>query len=360
VKFKMNLILFLLLGSAGLINFFKRFENRKYVLVSICFGILMFCLTFWNITYFVDRYNYEVMFENIDDYNTDFIFVISTVFALMYGLSFDDLYQVHILIMAIFCGLLISRFTTKILFVVFMLCVFRYVDYANQIRFYLGFFVGLYSLYLMMVRKKFIIGILFSLFAILSHFSLLVIFVTPVLYKYIEYFHAKRIFFINLLNLMVLGVIINFVSSVFPTYSKYFTDPDGQSSFLGGLFDSFPAIVCAFFIFKNHAEIQGDLIMKYDRNYRFLYSLSAFSLLCISCGFFYRIVIDRFVFSFSIIWLCYFIYSLKFSKKCQHFIMKVKLLSLSLFISFWFYFASAFFLGTSFYLEEAFMMLNFR
>lgn len=356
----MALYIFIILSLIGVVDFFAVKKDDGKSFFKIIGSFILFLSIFWGITYFVDRYNYETMFDNIEDYNTDYIFKLFTAFGYKYGWDFDDIYHLHILVMGAFCTLFVSRFTNKILFIVFFLCVFRYVDYANQIRYYFGFFIALYALYLIITKKKYFFGFVFAIVAVFSHFSLIILFIIPFVYNYLGKVSAKSLFIFNLIVLLFLGVVINLVVDFFPLYAKYFVNAEGQSSFLGGLFDSVPAILMAILVMNNHKKlIKNNSSLILDHKYKFLFSLSIFSFLLISYGILFRIVMDRFVFSFLIVWLCLLIYSLKGYSSTTINTQRKAIFFRSIFIVIWFFYASFFILGRSYYLDEALLMLAY-
>ena len=351
------MLVFLFLSILSLLFFFVKNEHGKGKMLIRVVAFVLFCTVFWNITYFVDRYNYEVMFNNIDSYDTDFIYRVLSLVAQNYGWSFDDIYLFHIVFIAFFCVLFIARFTSQVLFIVLMLCIFRYVDFANQIRYYLGFFIALNALYLLIAKRYFGIGAFLSVIAILSHFSLILLFLILFFYKLLAKFKLKFIIMFNIIILFSMSMIMKFVNYLFPSYFKYFDNPDGQSSILGGLFDAFPAIIVFFLVFFNHKKVNGDEIMSRDKKYKFLYSLSVFSFFFISIGFLFRIVADRFVLSFSVVWLLLLVYSIKYHAPSNWFKQKCLIFINVLVMILWFYFSSYFLFGDGYYFNEALLML---
>lgn len=356
----MNLFIIILLSIIAVFDYYSPFKkDDKSLIFKSILSFILFVSIFSKIDYFNDRYNYEVMFENIELYDTDFIFKFLTSKAHEIGLEFDQIYFLHILVMALFCTIFLSKFTNKVLIIILLISIFRYVDYANQIRYYSGFFIALYSLYLIIVKKKNLLGILLAVISVLSHSSLIILYIIPFLQKLLYRLSLKYIIIINIGIYLFLLFGINVITQLFPDLVKYFINPNFKSSLLGGIFDSIPAILTAILVIKNHIFLkkQNNPILN-DPKYKFLYSLSIFSLLFISSGFFFRIIMERYVFSFILVWLSILIYSLNEYPKIKF--KKSKILLNSLFIICWFYFAPHIILGSGFYLEEALLMLGIK
>ncbi len=357
----MTISIFITFAIIGLIEFYSNKSIVKYNFIPFIATVSFFLLFFWNLSYFTDKYNYEVMFDNIDAYNTDFLYTTFVKFWHKNNWDFDKLYRFHILIISIFFASFIFKFTRRGVFVVLIICCFRFVDFGNQIRYFFGFFIALNALYYFIVGKKYLLASILGVISILSHSSLIILYIIPLLYKWISQLTIKKILLLNILILTLLGIITTTVLRIFPQFSKYLLNENLKSSFWGGLFDIFPIIFIIWAIFQRHTFFvkNGNMILE-DKKYKFLFTISNFAFLFISMGIFYRIFNDRLVFSFSLVWLCYFIYCFEKYPPKKSLYQKNKIILLFSALIGWFYFATYFVLGRNYYLEEALLMLNIK
>lgn len=352
-------ILFFTLMLLGFTKFFTSPNSTQNKLFFGVIGVLVFVSIYWNIEYFDDMYNYQYMFNNIDSYNTDVIFTSLVRLANRIGLTFEDLYNFHIVIMALFFCLFASRFSNNIIVILALICVFRYVDYGNQIRFYMGFFFILNALYEYLVKERKISSIILAILAILCHSSLVVLLLIPFFKDFLFKLSLKRTIIINIILLVFFNFLTLIISNIFPQFLKYFTEEKGKSSIIGGVFELFPLIFVVWLIVSTHNYVFRVNRSFYDNNnYRFLYTLCNFSFLFISTGLVFRILANRFVLSFSLVWICYLLYTLNMYKKGDVLIQKFKIVTYFVILIFWFYYASLFVLGSSYNLEEALKMLQ--
>lgn len=359
----MLILLFSVLAIIAISSFILPIERMgsEWNVFFILSAFVLFLTVFWNITYTNDRYNYEVLIANLDDYDTDFIFKSIVLFGNNYNWQLEEIYHFHILIMAILCILFIANFTNRILYIVLFICIFRFVDYANQIRFYFGFFIALNSLYLWHVKQSKLFSLFLAILAILSHSSLIIVYLIIPIYKFLSNVPVKKMMIYLLVSSLMLQVIVGTAISFFPQFAKYFIKADGKSSLLGGVFDALPLFYIFALIITNHKLlIKSGSYLIGDKKYIFLYALSIFSFLLIPYGIFYRIVMDRFIFSFCIVWLCLLVYSLRSYPRGDVGTQKFKIVIFSISSIIWFYYASYFFLNKGFYLKEALMMLELK
>jgi len=354
----MEVLLYILFFFLVLIKFFGYKDKIQPFFFKNFLGIFFFIFIFWNLDYFDDKYNYSYMFNNIDDYKTDFVFRELVKISHLFNFDFQDLYNFHIIIIACFAVTFISKFTNNILFVLIIIITYRFVDYGNQIRYYMGFFIALHAIYYAFNAQKYKY-IALSILAILSHSSLIIICIIPFFKHIFLSFTPKKVIIINLVLFISLSLLVSVISYIFPQFIKYFVNESGKSSLLGGLFDLFPIILICYSFFKNHEYIKRRIsFINNDSSYRFLYILSSFSFAFISCGILFRIVADRFVYSFSVVWLCYLFYSLKYYDLKLLTSQRLKIVSIFVVLICWFYFSPLLFLDNSFYLNEALKMLN--
>ncbi|GAA4146821.1 hypothetical protein GCM10022216_32190 [Sphingobacterium kyonggiense] len=322
-------------------------------------GLFLFMSIYWDIKYFDDMYNYQFMFNNIDSYSTDFMFTYLVTVANNIGWEFQDLYNFHIFIIGLFFTLFAIKFSNNIIFIVILICAYRYIDYGNQIRYYMGYFLVLNALYEYMVKDRKGIAVFLATLGILSHSSLIVICIIPFIRNFLLNLTLKRLIIINIILLISFSFLILIISSAFPQFIKYFIDDKGKSSIIGGVFELLPLILIIWLLFTNHYRILKSLPNILENSvYKFLYTLCIFSFLFISTGLVFRILAIRFVFSFSIVWISYLLFTLNLYKGSERSTQRIKILSVFLILILWFYYASLFILGSSYNLEEALKMLN--
>ncbi|MFV0270971.1 MAG: EpsG family protein [Macellibacteroides fermentans] len=316
-------------------------------------ALILFCLVFFPIRYTNDWNNYEYITNNINDFNTDYVFTEITKYAISKGYSFIDIYQFHIVMIGIFLIIFLSNFTHKIILIVLILITYRYVQYANQIRYYLGFFIWLYGSYCLLVNKKKLKGITLLSFSLLSHSALLALFIFLPLYKYFKYITLRKQIIFYTCQIFLIPLVISISSAIFPQFSKYYSETQ-TSSIAGGLLYALPAILILIYITYISQKNKHN---NNEPKYYFLYSLSMFSFLLLPISLYYHLLMERYIYSFTVIWLTYVLYIHGESNKKKSISYLSSILFISLIVILWFYFAPNV-IGDTFYIKEVILMQN--
>lgn len=328
----------------------RKSPKNHFRYLQIILSLLLFYHAFLPISYTCDWNGYERMFYGLG-IERDLLFTwLSNVF-INFGFDFQDLYKFHIYIIGILLILFVIKFTDNPLFVIIFLIFYRYVQYSNQIRYYLGFFLYLYGTYLILVKKNKPLGLILYVVSLCSHSGIITLMLFPLIYKYIIKTNRRLQILYLLLAFLAWNIFIVATDIIAPQFSKYISI-DQEASFSGGLLYMLPVILIYFIIAKQNARQKIN-----DEKYNFLYGLSLFSFMFIPFGIKLLIIFERYICSFSIIWILYFLYnyynkvfSEKVKLKDRIYPVIVLLLAFSL-ISY-FYFAP-FIAGDKFYFLEA-------
>lgn len=336
-------------------------KNRKSVFVFFFRYILSFCTVFYSLYFIewtVDKYNYEIMLLNIDDYSTDFLFTKIAEYALIYNHGYDNVYLFHIIIEAFLLSLFINKYTNRPFFVLSIFMMLNIVNVANQLRFFLGFAMFLYAISIYNKNKIFyyILGIT----AVLSHASLIICFLYVPIRKVLLKINIKTYLILFIFIFISIPIMQIVVSIILPQFTKYF-ESSNTSSWLGGVFTIFPVLLFVFRImFINEKLVKKHNVIVLNEKYKFLFSLSLFSFLFMPLSIYYHVFAHRFLFTFNMIWTC-FLLKVNFEvPKSLLYISRREILMLNLFLIVWFYYATELLLDYNYYLDNLKVMLGVK
>lgn len=264
------------------------------------------------ITYTADYEMYEYYFDQ-DSEKMDAAFIYLTGLFKEYKLSFHDLYIFHIVTSLLAYSYFISRFTKNVFYVLVIFLVLYYVPYVNQIRYYLGFPMFLLSIYFLLIRKKYLPFILFALLAFFCHSAIVI------LYTFIPcfYFLSTKKYLKTMVTSSLVGFVLMFVlfkmglTETLEHFGAYF-DKSSTSSTLGGIFNALPYFVYIIYILKINKEYtQRTENYEDDIIYTFLSKLTFFTIIFIPASLFIQILGHRYVFPFIIVWVIFFLYTIR-------------------------------------------------
>jgi len=283
-------------------------EYKLIKIGSLLFGIGLFYLFFFNVTYNNDWEGYENMFHgNVD--SRDFLFgFLSNVFQ-KYGFEYLELYQFHIILILLFFIYFISRFSYSYIFTVISIyTLIQFLPVTNQIRYYLAFSVFLVSLYTYIFLNKKGRFLFLFLFSFLAHKAVLFLFLFLFFYYRVkDKRYEKTILFLSFIVFFI-PFILNIIIGYFSDFESYL-EADYTSSFIGGLFSNFIWLIWFLYIYFQNLKLKE---IEVDEKYKFLYKLSIFPFLFFPLSFSYQILTHRFVIAMLFVWIIYFLYSLNY------------------------------------------------
>lgn len=313
----------------------------------LAFGYL---LTFYFVEWTVDMYNYEHMLSDIDRYSTDIFFTWIAKYAEQHNYSYSDVYHFHIVLQAIFFSLFSAKEFKSPILPCIITILLNFVNIANQMRFFLGFWAFLYGM--TFYDKKRSIYYLLGLFACLNHITLCILFICMPLRPFLLNISKKRYFIFATILLIISPLIQVILPTFFESFSVYL-EQDMQSSVLGGLFSIFPIfffVLCFYSSQTTRENCNPDL-----SNNRLIETLSIFSFLFIPLSIVFQIFAHRFVFTFISLWIAYIIDENENNRTSNIFVG-----ALSIFTIIWFYFAPLVFLGYSYYYDNVLVMIGLK
>lgn len=327
------------------LHFLPKSKNNKALIFVI--SLVFFYTLFLGVTDTADWEGYVYIFEEKEK-KTDFLFRYISMKGASYGYTFTDIYKLHIIIYGFLFALFISRFTQNIFLVLLFYVLIAYVPLANQIRYYMGFGLYINGLYLLYFTRKQILSYLFFALAIISHSAIIVLLGFVFLNKYsIDKNYLKRCY---LLAFALFTIVFSFenlgLSSLIDKYVIYFSQ-ENVSNVIGGIYNSLPYIIMLILLQMRKKKV----LKKYkgisdDKVFNFLYRLSFFTIIFIPASFYIQILAHRYVNSFLIIWLCFYLYTLKFEKSSKLiFNHIIGLTAIMIFLFYYTYFFSEIVLG---------------
>lgn len=303
------LIAFSLLLSTFIFEALKKFIVGK--LISLIFGIFIFYLLLFNVTYNSDWDGYYLIYKKILS-TTDILFNVIADIAISQKLDYAIVYKIHIFIMGLGFIYFVSRFSTAAIFsVITFYILFQFVPLSNQIRYYVSFSLFLIAAYSLIVRKNKLVFIILSALSLSSHLSILLMF--PFIYFYYrfkdEYYLPKLLLFS-----LVFGLLAYVAYSIFLIFSNHFAfyfEQSNLSSIAGGIFISLIWILWMLYIIRrnNSLLITNNASIKDDVKYQFLYKFSLYSIIFAPAGVIIQILCHRYIMALIIVWITFILYS---------------------------------------------------
>jgi len=337
------LIAFLLISE-------KNKNDHIIKIISSIISAYFFYLLLYNVTYNTDWDIYEQMFNGVRD-STDFLFNFLSNWYFLNGYNYSSLYQLHIILMGIGFIYFVSRFSNSAIFVIILIyLIFEMIPLSNQIRYFVAFAFFLIAIYNFIITKNYVIFLIFAFLSVLSHLGILLFY--PFLYFFKKYESGKYEKKILLYSLIIATTLylLNYIGFVFSNNLDSYLDKDNISSLTGGIYNLLIWALWMFFIYLKQKRflMLNSNIIEIDIKYQFLYKLSLYPILFIPIGLYVQIFAHRYIFASIIIWLTYFIYSLKFEESLFHKIKSIYIFLIVVFVTFVYIYILPFYLfGTS-------------
>lgn len=302
--------------------FFQFVEDKTLnVHVIFIFSLILFYYITYGVTDTADWEGYLFRFDD-SEAKTDMVFKYLTLAAVVLGYSFEVIYQFHLLVFGFLFAFFISRFTKNIFLVLIFYLIIYYVPLVNQIRYYLALSFFLNGMYLMFCTKKKTLSFIMLFFAILSHSSMVVLCLFPILSHFSNRGdYLKRVLYASCgLFFLVFCFVTLGISNFLDHYDEYF-GKEMTSSVLGGIFNVLPHIFFLIFLYLNDKRVvQKFPELLQDSKYKLLYRLSFYTIIFIPASLYIQVLAHRYVHAFLIVWLCYYLYALSFEKSFKPYI----------------------------------------
>jgi hypothetical protein len=295
-----------------LFQFFKKDLIHRYFVVL--FSLFLYCFVFFNITYTDDWSAYELIFNGT--IKTDFLLGTLCDVAVIHGYTFASVYKLHVFLTGVLFVMFIARFVDNGLVVVFIFILLLFVPVANQIRYFLAFALFLNSVYFLVVKKNKVLFVVFLIFSLLSHLAVVVLYLFILLLrlKNIKYYILSL--FLTGIGTLLLLLLLKRVGfgELFSHFDEYLSNSK-LSSFVGGVYNSLPAVFFLLFLcLKVKSRLKTcDTWMK-DERFIFLYKLSLFAFVFVLPSFVFQILVNRYTYPFSIVWLMLYVYVIQWDK----------------------------------------------
>lgn len=353
-----NIILSLLLFFV-IINFLFQITKKDDInqflqIIVILFVFFLFAI---EIKTTADWNGYILYFED-ENIKTDYIFRLFSRIFKIFNLEFEQLYQLHIILI----GLILINFirkTNNSIFLVFgVYSIIYFVPIINQIRYYLAFALFLNTCYYLYVDKKTKLSIILFILSILSHSAISLLFLFPILNKVSKKIGYVKLLMISSISLFVFSFFLQTIGIVdmLNKYGTYFSS-EGTGSLLGGLLNIFPYITLLIVLYNNNKSIikKKPYLIK-DSIYILLYRLSMYTIVFIPISLYFQILSHRYVLPFTVVWLCLYLYPYQKSKNQVKVLQQMWLVFFVFFVLFFYnYFLSEFIFG-----EESLYLIQFK
>ncbi len=287
------IILIFLLVLSGLLKVSKTGRILMGIITYI-----MIILVCGKVTYTPDWEGYEFLIANPN--RLEFLFNAISNYAVIKGYTYESVHLFYISIYTIFLLWLISIFNKNIFLVSLMYIVFVFLFYTTQIRFFMGYYAGILSLYYFLHQRKIVLSTVLFLFALLNHSSLII------LLAYIPFFNIKANKLFQLASIIaVISFIIFIILDIFTPLTSVINEDirfsgylsiESRSSVLGGIAFILPFIIYFPFLSKYYFRVRNKVNEESEiRKIDFLYKFAIIPIAFIGLSLFIQIIGHRFI-----------------------------------------------------------------
>lgn len=330
-------------------------DNSKTKFMAYFFGFISLMITLlltWGIKYTADTEFYKVFYE-IQWEDTDLMYFFLTKKFNQFGFSYFDLYKFYIVTYILLHYYLISRFNKNVFYIFLVYFILNYVQFVNQIRYYMAFPLFLLSLYFFIIEKKIILAIIFTMLAFISHSAIALLYVfVPMFYFLNTKSYFKTVFVISGIVFLIVLALYQFgLATYLEHFGEYFNS-EMTSSFLGGLFNALPSVVYIIFLYILDKKYRMKYEYKNDKYYQFISKLSFFTVIFIPSSFFIQVLCHRYVFPFLIIWVIHILYIIRNFSQQKKMIYFFTVFLINIFVGLLIYFMPSLIINSSFYYDE--------
>ncbi|QOW10565.1 EpsG family protein [Kaistella flava (ex Peng et al. 2021)] len=285
------ILLFLLVFSSLLANF-----KLGRVIIFIVTLLLLYAV-FLFIKYTPDK-EYYTWWINFPEFSIDkeptFQLVAAYIRAHKYGYQF-----LHVSFLSVYSFLfllLISRFTKNVYVITLLYIPLIFIFYGTQLRYFLGYFAAILGFYYLFVSKRNILAILFFVFAVLSHYSLILFVPFFFLYKIKTKFFV-RISYLSLAVFVGYTVLTTIIFNLFSGLRfLFYLKGDLVSSYAGGIF-AFGTLLPIYILVHQYYNYRLKINPKLasDDRFNFLYKMSIIPMIYIGIAITVQVIGHRFI-----------------------------------------------------------------
>jgi len=297
-------------------------NNQLTRTTSVISGVLVYFLVIGLATYNNDWQGYVLKFEDTIPTAELFYKYLFKVFRNR-GYSFEQFYRFNQLLNALLLVLFIRKFkVNSVLITVALVLILIGPTASILLRFYTSFLFFINGVSFYYSSRKKILGIIFILLSLISHYSSIIFLIFFLIHKYKLF--QKSIFHVFLISILILlskSLIFAVLSSSgYGSFTSYIIGP--TSTFLGGLLAILPTVPWIFIVLRTHLIIKRKDITL-DNNYVLLYGLSLLPVIFIFLAMSIQIVIYRFIEPSIIIFVVFLCYTQKYLNNKKNFYFKI-------------------------------------
>lgn len=333
----MGVILLILLVVAGLLiaNLSKIAFGHNWIGYILSFAFVFIASGL--VTYTPDWVGYESWIEK--DIGRDVFFNFFVRNLLPDGRGYQFVHVFFVSTYTFLLILLISKFTDQTYLVVVLYLAIVYLFFSTQIRFFMGYYAMSLAFYYWFVDNKRQMALLFMIYAVLNHASLL--FFLPFVYFFLV---NVEVLIRRIALFLMLIVVIYLISTLFLTeesqnvvFLTYLASEEHESSLLGGLFSFLPWLISFFLIhLYTHEKISEYPDLLQDKKFQYLYRFMIISVTFIGISLERQVIGQRFIIPSAIFQIMLLLYIARFNERRQN--MTLAGVGIGYFMAYMFYY----------------------
>ena len=330
-----------------IIRYYFNIKNRSVELLIATFFLVLFYLS---ITETNDSKNYEYLYYNLKK-SPDIGWTLMTNFAKLIKDNYVVNIWLYYLLGLYFFIKILKFFSYYPLFVILNLQIFTMLFNINQIRYFLSFYIFIYSLIMLGQQKKKVFFVLFLL-SLIFHKSIIVLYLAYLFIQLSKYRCLKELIKlyikISILVFLLWDCIILIIEKVnFLAHYKVYLVSEKKLSFKGWIFSILFVIIWYIYIYILNKQVEKILKQqnrKSTMKLNFLLKLVFIGIIFIPISIRSLDILQRYALSFHVMNLIYLTYVIKFFKKNE----RIKILGFTMVLSlinYFYYFEIPVFIG---------------
>ena len=299
------------------------FYNNLNILRNLIFSLVIFIIFFLRIRYSQDWDAYELMFDQY--VNTDIFSLWIAQLCRTLGFGFVSFYQIHLSLAFLLYYVLISRFNRNVFIIYLCLLLINYVQFANQLRYFISFPLFVYASYLLFCKnnKKAYILLLISP---IIHIGILSLYIFLPAYKIFQKFNTFKLVTYVLSGSVVFFLLLKYVMIYIPEKFWGYLEDDNISTLAGGVYNLIFPIVCIIIVIFSTYRWHSFFTEKQDKVYHFLRLMSYSPILFIIISIDVQVIAHRYIYPFLVVWILFVLYPLRYLSLHQKKLEIVKLI----------------------------------
>lgn len=297
-------LLFLLLLS----QFLSPFKLGRVVIFLYTLTVLY--LIFLWITYTPDKL-YYTWWIDYPDFSIDKepTFQIIAAYIRKHNYSYQFMHVTFIAVYSLIYLYFVSRFSRNVYAITLLYIPLIFIFYGTQLRYFLGYYAVLLGFYYLLVSKRKMLALACFIFAVCSHYSLLLFIPFYFLYNIKGNFYSRilKIAFVIFVGYTVLTTVIFDLLSWIRFI--YYLKGDLVSSYAGGLF-SFAVLIPVYVFVQQYykGRLKENPELLNDSKFVFLYKFSLLPLVYLGIAISAQVVGHRFIIMGMLIPILFFFY----------------------------------------------------